>query len=473
MLLVYSFCYDGSDRYSFEYRKTRTVMINQITRSHFANKISRFLNLEAGEAPLLFFSGLYFYLLLCAYYIIRPIRNEMAIQNGIDNIQWLLLAAAAVMILITPIFGWLTSRFKTQQFLTICTVFFVSNLVVFFVLFEYFSELKQSLWVSRSFYVWVNIFNLFIISLFWSYMNDSFSKSQAKRLFSAVSAGGTAGALTGPLITTILVEEVGLGYLLLISAVILSLTIICILKIKNIHLVLNKLNTDDSGHSQNEELRQKESHSNDRLKGGILDGIKHTWASPYLRMIASFVIVFAIISTFLSIELARAIEHVFQDSAQRTKLFSLADLAVNSLTLFLQVFLTGRLIKWISYKYTLLILPVILTIGFILIGFAPTFTSLIILSILSRAGKYAILNPTSEMLFSIVNREEKYKAKNFIDTAILRSSNVFSSWLITAIKSLGAGGHGVLIFGAVLGSVLCVISNWLGNKYEESNENES
>ena len=180
------------------------------------SRLRVFLNLKAGEGVLLAFSGLYFYLLLCAYYIIRPIRNEMVIQNGVDNIQWLLMAAAGVMILITPIFGWLTSRFKTQQFLTICTVFFAVNLFVFAMLFQSNSDLTASIWVSRSFYVWVNVFNMFIISLFWSYMNDSFSPEQSKRLFSVIAAGGTAGALTGPLITVSLVESFGQGNLLFI-----------------------------------------------------------------------------------------------------------------------------------------------------------------------------------------------------------------------------------------------------------------
>ena len=419
-------------------------------------RLGTFLNLKEGEGVLLSFAGLYFYLLLCAYYIIRPIRNEMVIQNGIANIQWLFMAAAGVMLLITPIFGWLTSRFKTQQFLTICTVFFALNLLVFAVLFQSYSDLKASIWVSRSFYVWVNVFNMFIISLFWSYMNDSFSPEQAKRLFSVVAAGGTAGALTGPLITVSLVESFGQGKLLFIAAVILSLTIICIFVIR----------AQIKPHFSSEDTKTHTSNTNDKLQGGILDGIKFTWQSTYLRKITFFVITFAIISTFLAIELAAAIEQSFDSAEERTKLFSWADLAANSLTLILQIFLTGRLIKWISYRYTLLILPIVFLLGFILIGLFPSIIGLIVLSILSRAGKYAILNPTSEMLFTIISREEKYKAKNFIDTAIVRSSNVLSSWLLSFIKALGAGSVGVLAVGASLSAVWIYIANDLGNRYE-------
>lgn len=428
--------------------------------SKYRNVQSRlrvFLNLKAGEGVLLAFSGLYFYLLLCAYYIIRPIRNEMVIQNGVANIQWLLMAAAGVMILITPIFGWLTSRFKTQQFLAICTVFFAVNLLVFAMLFQSNSDLTASIWVSRSFYVWVNVFNMFIISLFWSYMNDSFSPEQSKRLFSVIAAGGTAGALTGPLITVSLVESFGQGNLLFIAAGILSFTVICIFVIRA--QIKPSLSESVDETSDIDKIDSK-------LQGGVLDGIKLTWQSTYLRKITFFVITFAIISTFLAIELAAAIEQSFDSPEARTKLFSWADLAANSLTFILQIFLTGRLINWISYRYTLLILPIIFLIGFILIGFFPSIFGLIALSILSRAGKYAILNPTSEMLFTIISREEKYKAKNFIDTAIVRSSNVLSSWLISLIKLIGAGSVGVLVVGASLSALWIAIANHLGNRYE-------
>jgi AAA family ATP:ADP antiporter len=284
-------------------------------------------------------------------------------------------------------------------------------------------------------------------------MNDIFSREQTTRLFAVIAAGGTAGALTGPIITTQLVESVGLSYLLLISALILSLTLFCIYQ-----LSMHAADISSDGETN---IQEKGA-----LKGGVLDGIKFTFSSPYLRMIACFVIVFAVISTFLSIQLAETIEAVFSDSEQRTKLFSQADLITNVLTLLFQLSITGKLIRWLGYRNTLLLLPVGLTIGFVLVGFSPIFLSLIALSVFSRAGKYAILNPTSEMLFSVLSREEKYKAKNFIDTTIVRSSNVLSSWLFAGVKALGAGAAGVAVLGASLGIAWCLISYWLGNKYQ-------
>jgi len=391
-------------------------------------QFSKIVDVKPNEFFALMTACLYFYLLLCAYYIIRPIRNEMVIQNGVDNIQWLLLFAAIVMILITPCFGWITSRFKTRQFLSYCTLFFAANLLLFFILFNNGlsgNQTGQPIWVTRSFYVWVNVFNMFIISLFWSFMNDVFSKEQSRRLFAFVGAGGTAGALTGPLITTLLVERVGLGYLLLISAVILSLTIVCIYRLSRWSNV------------SNDGVETNKHNDNSSLKGGVFDGILLTLRSPYLLGVCAFVVVFAVMSTFLSIQLAETIERLFDDSTQRTKLFSQADLATNVLTLLFQISITSKLIKWIGYRSTLMLLPIGLTCGFLLIGFVPILAVMIGLSIFNRAGKYAVLNPTSEMLFTILSREEKYKAKNFIDTML----------------------------GAALGTTWIAVSYWLSGQY--------
>ena len=178
--------------------------------------LARFVTVKPQEITALLVSCGYFYLILCAYYIIRPIRSEMAIANGVENIQWLLLLTMLVLLAITPLFGWVTSRFKTRQFLSYCTLFFASHLVLFFFLFNV--EQRTPI-VTRAFFVWVNVFNMFIVSLFWSFMNDVYSQTQTKRLFAFIAAGGTAGALTGPIITTTLVQQLGLGPLLLLSLI--------------------------------------------------------------------------------------------------------------------------------------------------------------------------------------------------------------------------------------------------------------
>ncbi len=414
--------------------------------------LEKLVNVKAGEIVALLTSCAYFYLLLCSYYIIRPIRNEMVIENGVANIQWLLLFAALVMLAIVPVFGWLTSHFKTRQFLAYCTLFFASNLFIFFLLFDQ-NDTHRSIWISRGFYVWVNVFNMFIISLFWSFMNDVFSQTQSRRLFAFIAAGGTAGALTGPLITSLLVEKIGLGYLLLIAAIILSLTIVCI----------NHLSHWQNPSNVNS--KEQTDIQNKSIKGGVFDGIALILRSPYLLSICCFIILFALLSTFLSIQLAETIEHLFSDSAERTKLFSLADLATNVLTLLFQLSFTGKIINKFGYRTTLMLLPIGLTIGFLLLIFAPVLSVMIALSIFYRAGNYAIMKPTRAMLFTVVSRAEKYKAKNVIDTAVMRSGNVLSAWLYSGIQALGAGALGIAVIGSGLGFIWSGVSYWLGNQY--------
>ncbi len=407
------------------------------------------VSVRPRELGALLLSCLYFYLLLCSYYIIRPIGNEMMILNGVENLQWLLLLTMGAMLAIAPVFGWLTSRFKTRQFLAYCSLFFVVNLLLFFVLF---GQQQPSMMVVRSFYVWVNVFNMFVVSLFWSFMNDIFSQAQSKRLFAFIAAGGTAGALSGPIITTLLVERIGLSYLLLIAAAILALTILCAFRL------LRWNNPDaslDGSHLQREAP----------LKGGIFDGIALIFKSRYLLGIAVFILLFTLVVAFLSIQQIELIEAKFSDSAQRTRLFSMIDLVTNVLTLVIQVFFTSRLIAGFGYRNTLMLVPLGLSCGCILVAVQPLLGILIALEVLRRAGDYAIMKPAREMLFTILGREEKYKAKNFIDTAVLRSGDAFSAWCYSGVKALG-GAPAVALVGVALGIAWTAVAYWLGQRYE-------
>ena len=416
--------------------------------------LTRLVTVQPGELGALAASFLYFYLLLCAYYIIRPIRDEMLIANGVDNVQWLLLLTMCVLLAITPAFGWITSRFRTRQFLSYCTLFFASHLVVFFFLFD---VEQRSINVTRAFFVWVNVFNMFIVSLFWSFMNDVFGEGQAKRLFAFIAAGGTAGALTGPVITTTLVETIGLSYLLLISAAVLSTTVGCIYWLSQ----WQNPQHDASTHSPHR------THQGAALKGSIWGGFTLILRSPYLLGICAFIVLYAISITFVQIQQAQMIESAYTDPTARTKLFSQIDFAANALTLVFQLFLTSRLISWIGYRATLLLIPAGITLGFAVMAVSPLLAVMIAVEVFRRSGDYAIMKPTREMLFSVVDREEKYKAKNFIDTAVLRSGNTSSAWLFAGIKGLGATGATVAGISLALGVIWCTVAFWLGGKFLE------
>ena len=417
-------------------------------------KLSSLVDVKSHEINALLLSCLYFYLLLCGYYIIRPIRDEMVIANGVDNIQWLLLLTMFVLLAITPTFGWLTKNYRTRQFLSICTAFFACNLFIFYV---FFSFDHRPIWVTRSFFVWVNVFNMFIVSLFWSFMNDIFNQFQAKRLFAFIAAGGTAGALTGPIITNLLVDQFGLSTLLLISSIILSSTIPII-------LMLSKLPT------RNHEPISAQHFNNEALKGSVWGGLKLIIRSRYLLGISAFIILYAFCITFVQITQAHFIESTYNDPIERTKLFSLIDLAVNGLTLLFQLFLTSRIIKWFGFTTTLLIVPIGITLGFALLAMSPLLVIMILIEIFRRSGDYAIMKPVREMLFSVLSREEKYKAKNVIDTLVLRSGNATSAWIYAGIKSLGASAATIASISVVIAALWCWISLWLGNQFQKKSK---
>lgn len=418
--------------------------------------LTRLVSVKPKEVTALFVSCGYFFLILCAYYIIRPIRSEMAIANGVANIQWLLLMTMLVLIAITPLFGWVTTRFRTKQFLSYCTLFFASHLVIFFFLFN---VEERSPITTRAFFVWVNVFNMFIVSLFWSFMNDVFSQRQSKRLFAFIAAGGTAGAICGPIITSALVEAVGLAPLLLISSSILTLSVIAISWLARWQNVdFKPLNS-----------AQTETHTvrDEALKGGIWGGMLLIVRSRYLTGICLFVALYAASITFVEIQQAEIIERTYDDPAQRTKLFSMVDFSVNVLALLFQLFLTSRMIQWLGFRATLMIVPIGITIGFGLMATMPMLAVMIGIEVFRRSGDYSIMKPTREMLFSVVSREEKYKAKNFIDTAILRTGNTTSAWAYTGLKSLGAAGSSMAGISIVLGLSWCATAYWLGGQFNK------
>ncbi len=414
--------------------------------------LRRLVAVEHGEVKALLVSCLYFFLILCAYYIFRPIRTEMVIANGVANVQWLMLMTLLVLVVITPIFGWVTTRFKTRQFLSYCTLFFASHLLIFFFLFN---VEQRSPIVTRVFFIWVNVFNMFIVSLFWSFMNDVYSRAQSKRLFAFIAAGGTAGAISGPIITAALVESIGLGYLLLISACVLSVSVLCIIWLTRWD------NRDLDASPTQQSLR------NEALEGGVLDAFRLITKSPYLIGICLFISLYAISITFVEIQQAEIVERTFDSPTQRTKLFSTIDFSVNVLALIFQLFVTSHIIKWFGYRATLMLVPVGITIGFGLIATTPLLAIMIAVDVFRRSGDYAIMKPAREMLFSVLTREEKYKAKNFIDTAILRGGNASSAWAYSGIKAAGASATSIAGISLLLGLSWCATAFWLGSQFNK------
>ncbi|MEW8142656.1 MAG: MFS transporter [Candidatus Thiodiazotropha endolucinida] len=392
-----------------------------IRRIAIHNHVKNMVNINPGEYGAVIWSFVYFFSLLSSYYIMRPIRDEMGVIAGVDNLQWLFTATFIVMLLAVPLFGYVTSHLQRKLFLPYIYYFFIVNILLFYLLFE--SGFSQIL-TARIFFVWLSVFNLFVVSVFWSFMTDLFKNEQARRLFAVIATGGTIGAITGPLLTTLLVQSVGHASMLLISAGLLGLSIISIYRL---------IAWQSTRHEVNEPHRLDDKP----LGGAILDGIRLAFSSPYLLGICLLMLLFTLLSTFLYFQQAQIVKDTFSDSETRTSVFAAIDLSVNLLTLLLQTFVTSRLVKGVGLGITLALIPLLLAFGFLLLGFYPTLPVLVAVQVMRRAGNYAIMRPAREMLYVVLSREEKYKAKNFIDTVVYRGGDAVSSWVYAGLKSVG------------------------------------
>lgn len=421
--------------------------------SNIRSLLLKTVQVEPGEVRALFWSFSYFFALLCSYYIIRPMRDEMGILGGVENLQWLFTGTLLVMTVAVPLFGWLSSRFPRRQFLPYIYLFFIVTLLLF-----YFLMVGQatSAYVARAFFIWTSVFNLFVVSVFWSFMADLYNNTQARRLFGFIAAGGTVGALAGPAITALLVQPLGAGNLLLVSAIFLLWAIVCIAKLS----VWSAVNNADNAPL----VKQEEQTQEELIGGSIWSGITLVIRSPYLLGICLLMLLFTTLATFLYFMQAQIIRDAFIDSAQRTTVFALIDFTVNALTLLIQVFLTSRLIKWFGLAAVLAIIPILLTIGFMLLSLSPVLGVLLVVQVIRRAGNYAVMRPAREMLYVVLSREEKYKAKNFIDTAIYRTGDAISAWIYAGMRSIGLSLSTIALIAVPLALVWAWIAFGLGRQ---------
>lgn len=420
-----------------------------MARPSFASKLTL---VKTEEWPPLLWSFCYFLSLLCAYYIIRPMRDEMGVAGGVDNLQWLFTATFIAMLVLVPVFGWITSRYPRKVFLPVIYYFFISNLLIFFLVFE---SVTERVYVARIFFVWASVFNLFAVSVFWSFMTDLFSQEQSKRLFSLIAAGGTCGALLGPALTALLVTPLGANNLLLISAALLCLSVF---SIKQLSQWRAKAVTVSPTETTNDKADEEP------MGGSILAGIRLVIQSPYLLGICLLMLFFTTLATFLYFQQAQIIQDHFSDRESRTAVFALVDFATNALTLILQVFIAARLIEKFGLPAILSIVPVLLAIGFAVLALAPGLAAIIVVQTIRRAGNYAIMRPAREMLYVVLEREKKYKAKNFIDTSVYRAGDVISAWAYTGLQAIGLGLAGIALLSVPLALIWAKLCHSLGKQ---------
>jgi len=409
--------------------------------------LNRIVRIDRGEVAASLWSFACFFFVLCGYYVLRPLRDEMGVQGGVENLPWLFSATFTVMLGAAPLFGWAAARLPRRRLVPWTYLFFIASVLFFYALFA--GGVAPPA-VARAFFVWVSVFNLFVVSLFWSLMADLFRPEQARRLFGFLSAGGSCGALAGPTLTALLAAPLGTANLLLVSCGFLGLALVCIYAL---------IRRPGAG------AAPTPAEPGDSIGGTTWSGIAEIPRSPYLLGIVAYVLLYTVLFGFAYLELARLVSATYNDSAQRTALFAQMDLAVNVFTLLGQLLVVAKFVEKLGVGAALALLPALGLAGFAAIGLAPVLAVLIAFQILRRAADYAIARPAREMLFTVLKREAKYKSKNFIDTVVFRSGDAASGWVYAALKGLGLGLAG-LAAAAIPGVILWLLLGlWLGRQH--------
>ena len=380
--------------------------------------VARSLHLEPHEARPVMVGFVMQFTLFACYFSMRPIRETMGVVGGINHLQWLFSATFVFTLVLTPLFGWLVSHVKKRHITRWAFGLFGLTILGFACAIHLQGE---TVWLARAFFIWLSVFNLMTISLTWSVLVDVFNSGQAKRLFALMAAGASLGGLVGPLIGVLFVTRIGNHGLLVLAALMLIVTALCA-----DHLQLRQ------PAALNPQHRPAPDSPETKLGGNPFEGAAHVLTSPLLLGIAIFVVLLASVNTFLYFEQARFVAERFTDRSEQTRFFSGIDAVVQFLTLLIQLFLTGRIASTLGIRPLLLIVPMLMTAGFLVLSLSTMWGLYIVVMVVRRVGEYALVRPGREMLYTSVPTTDKYKAKNFIDTVVYRGADAVSGWLKAA-----------------------------------------
>ncbi|HKI65555.1 MAG TPA: MFS transporter [Burkholderiales bacterium] len=380
--------------------------------------VARAVAVKPEELRALLWSFAYFFSLLAGYYVLRPLRDQMGIAGGVRNLPWLFTATFVVLLLAQPLYGALVARLPRARFIPLVYHFFVANLALFWLLLTlHVAEVE----LARVFFVWVSVFNLFAVVVFWSFMADLFSSEQGKRLFGFIGAGGTAGALLGPVVTIGLSVPLGPVNLLLVAAVFLELAVLCVSRLEKAAGAATRTPAAAPA----------------RIGGSAFAGLAEVARSPYLLGIAAWVSLLSFGGTFLYFQQAHIVSTTLHGAAQQTRLFAGIDLAVGLLTLATQAFFTGRFLKRFGVAPAAAALPAVYVVAFAVLALAPGLAAVVVFQALQRTMNFAIANPARQVFYTVVSREAKYKAKNLVDVVVFRGSDALYGWLFDSLQGLG------------------------------------
>lgn len=421
-----------------------------MTRS-FRTLVNKLLNVEARELATASMSFLFVFLLMAAYYVLRPVRDAMSSDWTDAELSWLwtltfFISAGAVLV-----YGAVVSRVRLKRLVPGVYIFFACSFLLFYV---GASWLENTRIIDKAFYVWVSFFALFHISVFWSFMSDIYSRSQSKRLFGLFGAGASIGAVAGPSIPVLLGGILGVYNLLLIAALTLLLIVPII-------FFLDKARAVSASNPVTDTVTVKS------VGGDFFDGFIDFLSHRFLLGIGLFILLYTMMSSFVYFELKNVM--VEYDRATRSQYWGMMDLVVNTLAILTALFATSRLATRFGLAVTLALVPVILVFGWIAVAMAPGLAILIGLQIVRRAGNYAITRPGREMLFTGVPLETRFKTKPVIDIVVYRGGDVLAGWTYTGLaQGIGLGLGAIAMVAALLAMIWTLVAIFLGTRFDKT-----
>ncbi len=373
------------------------------------------VDVKREERRALFWSFAYFFLILSAYYVLRPLRDNAGISGGTRALPWLFTATFFVMLAAAPLYGWLVARLPRKTLIPLVYHFFAANIVIFWLLLTF--GIAQQI-VYQVFFVWLTVFSVFTVPVFWSFLADLYRSDQGKRLYGFIAAGGSLGALAGPTVTRLLVEPLGPVNLFLLPALLIEIAILCAMR----------LGPAAAGFNQTPPAPPP-------IGGSAFEGFAAILKSSYLGGIAAWVLLLTVGNGILYLSQAELVSAATQDAVERTRIFATIEQWTGALQILLQLTLTGRFIKRFGTGLAAGFLPVVFALGYGALALAPVLGIVMAFQAAQRTANFAISNPAREILFTAAGREDKYKAKNVIDAALFRGGDMGTSWLFTLLHS--------------------------------------
>ncbi len=427
-------------RHSFVIRHSCFVIVKSL--------FSKIVDVKPNELHALLLAFVFNFVVLGGYYVIRPIRDEIGADRGVENLPWMYTGTLIGMLIANALYAAIVTRMSRRRFIPIAYRFAIANLFAFFLLMRWMPPAQERAVLAPIFFIWVSVFNLFATTMFWSFMADVFTSEQGKRLFGFIAVGGSMGGIVGGLVTSSLAGKLSTGLFLLITAVMLEVAAQCVRRFPD-------------------DFRTHEKRSEQPIGGKLWEGATHIARSPYLLGLAAFLMIYTLTNTWAYFQQADLTQHHLHDRAARTSFLANIDIAVNTITVLIQIFLTGRLMKWFGVGITLVLMPLLSAVGFAAIGFAPVLTVLATFQIMRRAAGFALLRPAREVLFTVLRREDKYKAKSLIDTFGYRFGDQIGAWSYPLMRWFGLGLVGISWLAVPIGAIWCVLGIWLGRKQRQ------